>query len=142
MKTMKKLILFSLLFLGSISTLFAQKDTEAAEILKKISTKYKSFEVIRSDFYFTIENQQASIRVTQTGTLYTKSKTNKFRVTLYGPENAAKPIIEQEIISDGKTQWTYLKKNNEVQVTNADKTPKPQNPMKQITSVQIKKTIF
>jgi outer membrane lipoprotein-sorting protein len=133
MKTMKKLTILILLFLGSISTLFAQKDTEAAEILKKISAKYKSFEVIKSDFYFTIENQQASIRVTQTGTLFTKSKTNKFRVTLYGPENAANPIIEQEIISDGKTQWTYLKKNNEVQVTNADNTEEAMNPAKIFT---------
>jgi outer membrane lipoprotein-sorting protein len=133
MKTMKKLTILILLFLGSISTLFAQKDTEAAEILKKISAKYKSFEVIKSDFYFTIVNQQASIRVTQTGTLFTKSKTNKFRVTLYGPENAANPIIEQEIISDGKTQWTYLKKNNEVQVTNADNTEEAMNPAKIFT---------
>lgn len=130
---MKKLTILILLFLGSISTLFAQKDTEAAEILKKISAKYKSFEVIKSDFYFTIVNQQASIRVTQTGTLFTKSKTNKFRVTLYGPENAANPIIEQEIISDGKTQWTYLKKNNEVQVTNADNTEEAMNPAKIFT---------
>ncbi len=133
MNTMKKLILLALILLSSISTLFAQKDTEAAEILKKISTKYKSFEVIKSDFYFTIENQQANIRVTQTGTLYTKSKTNKFRVTLYGPENATKPIIEQEIISDGKTQWTYLKKNNEVQVANADNTEEAMNPAKIFT---------
>lgn len=129
---MKKLLLFPILLLPAVS-LFAQKDAEAKAILSKVSEKYKSYNVVKTDFYFTVESQQAGMHITQSGTLLTKPKSNKFRVTIYGPEAAGKPIIDQEIISDGKTQWTYLKKDNEVQVNNADNSEEGLNPAKIFT---------
>ena len=91
------------------------------------------YDVVKTDFEFTIDNQQAGEKTTQNGTLVAKPKTNKFRVTIYEPENSAKPAIEQEMISDGKTQWTYLKKDNEVQLNNADNSNEGLSPAKIFT---------
>ena len=71
------------------------------------------------------------MHVTRSGSLVAKSKANKFHVTIFGPESDK--IVEQEIISDGKTQWTYLKKNNEVQVNNAQNDEEGLNPAKIFT---------
>jgi len=130
---MKKLFILSILSLSTVTQLFAQKDAVAKGILSKVSERYKSFDVVKTDFYFTVEDQQESMRVTKSGTLFAKSKSDKFHVVIYGPESSAKPIIEQEIISDGKTQWTYLKKDNEVQVNNADNSENGLNPAKIFT---------
>jgi len=129
---MKKLLLFSILsFL--ITTTYAQKDAAAKAILNKVSQKYRTYDVVKTDFTFTLENPQAGIKETQRGTLIAKSKSNKFRVTLYSAGAPAAPSIAQEIISDGKTQWTYLKKDNEVQVNNVDKSGDGLNPAQVFT---------
>jgi outer membrane lipoprotein-sorting protein len=130
---MKKALIFLTLSLIIGTSAFAQKDATAKVILNKVSGKYRMYDVVKTDFEFTIDNQQAGMKVTQSGTLVVKPKTNKFRVTIYGPETAAKPIIDQEIISDGKTQWTYLKKDNEVQINNADNSDEGLNPAKIFT---------
>jgi outer membrane lipoprotein-sorting protein len=44
--------------------------------------------------------------------------------------------MEQEVISDGKTQWTYLKKDNEVQVNNVDNSGGGINPAQIFTIYQ------
>jgi len=93
-----------------------------------VSEKYRAYNVVKTDFDFTLDNQQAGIKETQSGTLIAKSRSNKFRVTIFSPETSAKPEIAQEIISDGKTQWTYLKKDNEVQINNTDKSGQGLNP--------------
>ena len=116
---MKRLLIFSILSFTSLAT-FAQKDAAAKAILNKVSEKYKSYDLVKTDFDFTLENQQAGIKETRYGTLIAKSKANKFNVTIYSAESTAKPEVEQQIISDGKTQWTYLKKDNEVQINNVD----------------------
>src|SRR5260221_14529745 len=105
---MKKLLIFSVLILLTITCSFAQKDVTAKAILNKVSEKYRMYNVVKTDFDFTLDNQQAGEKITQSGSLVAKPKANKFRVTIYGLEATAKPIIDQEIISDGKTQWTYL----------------------------------
>jgi outer membrane lipoprotein-sorting protein len=125
---MKKLLLLSIITLITTTCSFAQKDAAARAILNKVSEKYKTYDVVKTDFDFTLDNQQAGVKETQSGTLVSKSKTNKFKVTLYSPEATAKPAVEQEIISDGKTQWTYLKKDNEVQVNNVDISGEGLNP--------------
>jgi len=130
---MKKLLLFLVLTSLTAPYSFAQKDALAKTILSKVSEKYRSFEVLKTDFDLTIDNQQAGEKITQSGTLIAKPKTNKFKVTMYAQGTAAKPAIDQEIISDGKTQWTYLKKDNEVQINNADKSEEGFNPAKIFT---------
>jgi outer membrane lipoprotein-sorting protein len=114
---MNKHIIYLLLLL-SATTASAQKDAQAKAILDQVSQKYRSFNFIKSDFTFTIDDQQASIKQTRTGTLVAQSKTSKFKLTIYG-EGAAKQQIESEIISDGKTQWTYAQKDKEVEINEA-----------------------
>lgn len=124
---MKKLIILSVLSL-IVTGAFAQKDEAATAILNKVSEKYRKYDLVKTDFDFTLENQQAGVKETRSGVLIAKSKSNMFRVTIFSAGSAAKPDIEQEIISDGKTQWTYLKKDNEVQINNVDNSGNGLNP--------------
>jgi len=130
---MKKLTLTVLAGALSIATAFAQKDADAKVILNKLSKQYRSYDAVKTDFTLTIDNQQANIKESQTGTLIARSKTNKYKVAIYAPGNAAKPVVNQEIISDGKSQWTYLKDANEVQLADADNSDAGFNPAKIFT---------
>ncbi|CAN5180464.1 LolA-like putative outer membrane lipoprotein chaperone [soil metagenome] len=125
---MKKIILYAVVLITAVNSAFAQKDARAKVILGQVSQKYRSYDAVKTDFTFTLNNQQAGIKDTQTGSLIARSKANKFKVTIYSPENTAKASVAQEIISDGKTQWTYLKKDNEVQVNNVDHSGDGLNP--------------
>ncbi|MGH7237852.1 MAG: LolA family protein, partial [Candidatus Saccharimonadales bacterium] len=116
---MKKLLIFSILLLITTYS-FAQKDVAAKAILNKVSAKYRSYDVVKTDFDFTLDNRQAGIKETRSGTLLAKSKSNKFKMIIYSQGSGSKPEIEQEVISDGKTQWTYLKKDKEVQINHVD----------------------
>lgn len=116
---MKKILLYSILAISTCSPAFAQKDTQAKAILNQVSQKYKSYDAIKTDFSFTLDNPQAGVKETQNGTLISKAKSGKYRVTLYA--SAGGKDVDKEIINDGKTQWTYLKKDKEVQVGDAPK---------------------
>ena len=111
---MKKIGLLVILAIGTIGSSFAQKDAQAKAILAEVSKKYKSYDVVKTNFVYTLESPQANMKETQTGTLIAKSKANKFKVTLF--TQGKPPVVAQELISDGKQQWTYLKKDNEVQL--------------------------
>jgi len=124
---MKKVIVFSILSIIT-SQCFAQKDAAAKAILNKVSEKYRQYDVVKTDFDFILDNPQAKVKETRNGTLLAKSKANKFKVTIYAAGQSSKADIEQEVISDGKTQWTYLKKDNEVQVNNVDNSGTGVNP--------------
>ncbi|MDB5022387.1 MAG: outer rane lipoprotein carrier protein LolA [Mucilaginibacter sp.] len=114
---MKKLLIYSLLAL-TVNSAFAQKDAEAKKILKQVSAKYRSYDVVKADFTFMLDDPQANIKDSQTGTLIARSKTNKFKVIIYNPGD--KTTVAQEITSDGKNQWTYNKKDNEVELNEVD----------------------
>jgi outer membrane lipoprotein-sorting protein len=126
---MKKLFLYIVLSAFTVNA-FAQKDADAKVILNKLSKQYRSYDAVKTDFTLTIDNQQAKIKETQTGTLIASSKTNKYKVTLFAPGGKA---VTQEIISDGKSQWTYLKDANEVQLSDADNSEEGFNPAKIFT---------
>lgn len=107
---MKKVIVVMLVALGFGVTVQAQTDAKAKAILAQVSKKYKAYDVVKADFVFTIDNQQAKIKETQQGTLYVKAKANKYKIAMN----------DQDLISDGKSQWSYLKDDKEVQVTVVD----------------------
>ncbi|WP_461453272.1 LolA family protein [Mucilaginibacter sp.] len=125
---MKKITLYAFLLLGITTTAFAQKDAEAKAILNQVSAKYKAFNIVKSDFTFVIDNQQDQSTITQQGTIVVQSKTNKYRLSLYSQDPTAKTQVVQEIITDGRTQWTYNKKDKEVQVNKVDKADQNFNP--------------
>jgi outer membrane lipoprotein-sorting protein len=115
--TMKKLISCTVLMLGTSLCLFAQTDIKAKMILADVSKKYRSFNSVKADFSYTIDNPQAKVKDTQSGTLMLL-KVNKYKITLKG----------QELISDGKSQWTYLIADKEVQLNHVDNSPNALNP--------------
>lgn len=129
----KEVLVFVLILFTSTSALQAQNDPKAKVILDGVSKKYKSFSAIKSDFSFVQDNPQENIKgYKQSGTIIANPKTNKFRVTIYDGPGSQK-TINQEIISDGKTQWTYLKKDNEIQINDVDNNPQTLNPAQVFT---------
>jgi len=130
---MKKSILYFLLFIGTITNVFAQKDAEAKVILNAMSAKYHAYDIVKSTFTFGVEDIQAHTTTSQNGVLIVQAKTNKYHLTLYSSELDNKSAIEQEIISDGKNQWTYTHKDKEVQLSVVDNTGESFNPAQMFT---------
>ena len=109
---MKHFLLLLLTILSITSaTIQAQEkpDLKAKAILDDLSTKTKSYSTIRAEFTFTVEGRDKKSE-TQSGILQLKG--DKYKLEIKG----------QEIISDNKTVWTFLKDANEVQVNNVDMT--------------------
>jgi outer membrane lipoprotein-sorting protein len=115
---MKRLIVGAMLMIGTVASVLAQTDAKAKAILAEVSKKYRSYDVIKTDFTFTLDNPQAKVKDTQSGTLYAKAKSNKYKVVLK----------KQELISDGKNQWTYSKEDKEVQLSEVDNSSTSINP--------------
>jgi len=103
---MKKLLMMAALVVFTISG-FTQNDKKATAILDDVSAKTKLYKTIKIDFTYAMDNAKENIHDKFKGTLM--SKGDKYKLTAAG----------QEVISDGKTMWTYLKDANEVQINNA-----------------------
>jgi outer membrane lipoprotein carrier protein len=103
---MKKLLMIAVMVVFAISG-FAQNDKKATDILDEVSAKTKLYKTIKIDFTYAMDNAKEKIHDKFKGTLI--SKGDKYKLTAAG----------QDVISDGKTMWTYLKDANEVQVNNA-----------------------
>ena len=115
---MRKVVLSVMLLVGSVLGAMAQTDAQAKAILAQVSKKYRSYDIIKADFTFTLNNPQAKLNQSQSGTLYAKSKANKYKVVLK----------DQELISDGKSQWTYSKQDKEVELSEVDNSANALNP--------------
>jgi len=115
---MRKLIALLLVMTAFVGIAQGQTDPKAKAILAEVSKKYRSYSTIKADFSFSVENKQNNLKQTEKGTLYAKSNSKKYKVTM----------AERDLISDGKVQWTYLKNDEEVQVGNADNSEDALNP--------------
>lgn len=115
---MKKLFSAIMVVLSISTATYAQTDAKAKAILAEVSKKYKSYTVIKTDFTFTLENQKAGVKDVQQGTLFAKASSNKYKVLM----------TNQDLYSDGKSNWTYLKKDKEVQVSAVDNSGDALNP--------------
>jgi outer membrane lipoprotein carrier protein len=102
---MKKLLLL-LIAAGLTFSAFAQTDKKATAILDEVSVKTKAYKTIKIDFTYAMDNVKEKIHDKFKGTLI--SKGDKYKLTAAG----------QDVISDGKTVWTYLKDAKEVQINN------------------------
>jgi len=123
---MKKYFL-TLLFLTSV-TCFSQdtliintNDSISTQILQELSEKTKSYLNIKADFKFTFENTSQDILEEQDGSISIQE--NSFKLE----------INQQIIISDGSTQWIYLKESNEVQIMEYDVEDDMMSPSKLFT---------
>ena len=109
---MKKLMLSCLLFvvslsaIGQIKNARTTKNTNVVEVLNKVSQKFDAFKSMKMDVTMVVED--GTYKEVQKATIYTKS--NKFRIE----------SEELEMMSDGKTQWVYLKKQDRLQKSTPD----------------------
>jgi outer membrane lipoprotein carrier protein len=107
MKTTFRIFLALLFLTGTEAFSQSQQtDKKAEDILHGVSAKYKSYKSVKATFIINVENQKEKTNDEQKGTIYLKG--NKYKLEIAG----------QDIISDGKTRWTYVKDANEVQVDN------------------------
>lgn len=118
---MKKFI-FSSWILLLVLSVSAQTDNNAQKILKEVSAKTKSYTTIRLEFTYKMENKAQSINDSYKGVLI--SKGDKYKLTVSG----------QDVISDGKTVWTYLQDANEVQVNTVSEDEEAINPTNLLSS--------
>jgi len=95
---------------------FAQQPKEAVDakakgILDEVAAKTKTYTSIKTEFISVMEkqitNKESKVTETQSGTLQLKG--TKYKLEFKG----------QTIFCDGKSQWTYIKESNEVQINNA-----------------------
>ena len=112
---MRKL-LFPLFTLLSITVALAQSpapapaeqsDPGAKKILDKLRKKYADYKTLEAAFTLVIE-VPGQAKETQKGTIGQEGE--KFRLNM----------DQQVIVSDGQATWVYQKKNNEVQINNAE----------------------
>lgn len=112
------------LFFSVSSLIFAQQpkevvDAKAKGVLYEVAAKTKTYTSIQTDFSSVTEKRVADgetkVTDTQSGTLQLKG--DKYKLQFKG----------QTILSDGKTQWTYIKESNEVQVNNSPETKTTDN---------------
>lgn len=113
----KRSISFILTILAGLQIANAQFDATAKKILDKVSANYQTFNTIQADVLLKVENPNEKA-FTQEGKLELERMSGKFKISLGS----------QEIICDGKTQWSVLKDQGEVQVNDADKDESSLNP--------------
>lgn len=83
-------------------------DPKAKTILDQVSAKTKAYKSIEAEFGIIVESKQEKTKDSKKGKIWIKG--NKYKADL----------AASNIFNDGKTQWTYMKDANEVNVTTPD----------------------
>ncbi len=104
---MKRIFLIILIF-AITNNVFAQRDPKAKKILDEVSAKTKSYAAIKVKFLYMLHNKIQNTVDTSKGIIYIKD--NKYKLFFMG----------NEIFSNGKTVWTHLIKENEINITEPD----------------------
>lgn len=108
------------LIISAPGTLLAQSDAAAGKLLQQVSKKYESYKTIQADFTFAAQDQnQQKTAYTDKGTIQMDAAAGKYHIQM----------TDQVLISDGKSQWTVLKQEKEVQVTDADNSANSISPL-------------
>lgn len=113
---MKKIIALTGILTVLLSSINAQYDPKAKELLGKVSAKYSALNSYSVDFKHTLHSPLAGIDEEAKGSAIISGE--KFRLQLDG----------QLVIVDGKTMWTYLKEDNEVNISDFDPDDNEMNP--------------
>jgi len=115
---MKKILLGIALIISTLSSLKAQYDPQARNILDAMSEKYKNTSAFNAKIVHKLENKVEDINEEFTGEIAVKG--DMYRLKMGG----------QEIINDGTTLWTYLEDVQEVNVTDYDPETEQVSPSK------------
>lgn len=105
---MKKLLASLLLVAVFVPFARAQQDPKAEKVLEAMTKKYQSLKVFSAAFTQTLENPKNKIKETMQGDIFVSG--NKFRLKMK----------DQEIINNGTTIWTFMKSENEVNISDND----------------------
>ncbi|HOZ29284.1 MAG TPA: outer membrane lipoprotein carrier protein LolA [Bacteroidales bacterium] len=100
----QNLLIICLLILSF--TGFSQNDAAATTLLDEVSAKAENYSSLKIEFTMFVENLHNAKRETHVGSASYKSGYYKL------------DIMGQIVHSDGKTNWTYLKDAEEVNITN------------------------
>lgn len=85
-----------------------QNDSRAEKTLNEMSKKYQAMKAYTASFSQTLENPNSKIKETMKGDITVMG--NKFRLAMDG----------HEVINNGTTIWTFMKNENEVNISNYD----------------------
>jgi outer membrane lipoprotein-sorting protein len=91
---MKKTLALLFALSTIINVVYGQTDAKAKAILTAVSKKYRSYNSIKANFTFSIENKQNNLKQTDKGTIYAKTNSKKYKVVM----------AERELISDGSKE--------------------------------------
>ncbi|MTI31034.1 LolA family protein [Xanthovirga aplysinae] len=105
---MKRLMILGLVLLGWVNVSYAQKDSQALDILEAMSAKYKSIPAFSANISYSLVNDTLDIDEEMNGNITVKD--NMYHLDMGG----------QEIFNNGTTIWTYLKDENEVNISEFD----------------------
>ncbi|WP_462318327.1 LolA family protein [Marinilabilia sp.] len=100
----------SLMIFLAVSAVSAQSPEvlKAKEILDKVSEVTQSYNSIKADFTFSLENTQADITDSHEGTIVISD--DKYKAT----------VMNVDSYFDGETLWTHLKEVGEVNISTPD----------------------
>ncbi|MCS6895634.1 MAG: outer membrane lipoprotein carrier protein LolA [Bacteroidia bacterium] len=95
-----------------LSLVWAQVDPKADNLIRSSRKKLKAMDHMTVVFSYMVENRADTTqkRIARSGTFRYRPKQNKFSVD----------IGDIVVLSDGKTVWQFLKKENEVNVSKYD----------------------
>lgn len=107
---MKKVFIAIGIFLISGTVLLAQSPevVKAENILDDVSETTQSYESIKADFTFTLENIESDVADSHSGTV------------LISGEKYKASLMDVDSYFDGTTLWTHLKEVGEVNISNPD----------------------
>lgn len=106
---MKHILIISVLILTTsylIKAQVANNDDKVFELLKQVATKTENYQSLKIDFNIYVENMQTGKRDEHIGNLIFKKGFYKL------------DMMGQIVFADAKTNWTYLKDADEVNITN------------------------
>jgi outer membrane lipoprotein carrier protein len=120
---MKKLIgILTIVLLITVQSSSAQTDPKAKAILDAVTKKVNNFKSLKANFSLNLSGANGKTKQSKSGTFYMKG--TKYHIMISG----------QEIICDNKTVWTYMKQNNEVQISSYNPNEQTISPTKLITN--------
>ncbi|UOQ77019.1 outer membrane lipoprotein carrier protein LolA [Hymenobacter sp. 5516J-16] len=102
---MKKYLALLALSVSLTTVATAQQDPKAGKILDQMSAKYQAMKAFKATFTQTLENDAAKVKENLSGDITVSGQ--KFRLKMSG----------QEVINNGQTMWTYMKAENEVNIS-------------------------
>lgn len=106
---MKNYILLLIVVVFSTHTVLAQSDAYAQKLLDQVSKKYDGYKTIQAEFTLKIDQVEGP-GYTDNGILHLNKNNQQYKISLK----------EQELISNGKSVWSVLKEEKEVQITDVD----------------------